>query len=86
MNLQVTRVATTGIYFIRPNPIVFTCFDFRDLHFHTVNIRTNSQFTRIHVCGVYSGVHARPSHLDSHIIIDFFVFGARITGSLPVRA
>ena len=47
LNFQLTRVSTTGIDFIRPNPIVFTCFDFRDLQFHTVNIRMNLQVTRV---------------------------------------
>jgi len=47
-----------------------------------VNIRTNFQFTRVLFSRIYSGVHVRPSHLDSHIIIDFFIWlsyiGARV--------
>ena len=50
--------------------------------FIAVNIRLNVQLTRVSFSRIYSGVHVRPSHLDSHIIIDFFVWlsyiGARV--------
>jgi len=73
---------------MRPLCLAIKCFDFRDLQFHTVNIRTNFQATRVTLNGIYdryhraadaysrfySASHVRSPYLDSHIYIDFFIW------------
>ena len=59
---------------MRPPLLAIKCFYFRDLQIQTVNIRTNSQVTRVTFSRVYSAVQTPPPYLDSHIYIDFFIW------------